>query len=100
MEDVNVILERHDQHIKSLQHQIDDIREEAKEIHRLTESVSVIAQSMKDMNDKVDKIDTRLGAIEFQPLEELRDYKGSIIRAVITGVVGVIIGALMTLIVR
>ena len=55
---------------------------------------------MKDMNDKVDKIDTRLGAIEFQPLEELRDYKGSIIRAVITGVVGVIIGALMTLIVR
>ena len=95
-----VELERHDQHIKSLQHQVDEVKADVSDIHRLATAVEVIAINTKNTDEKVCRIDNRLKAIESEPLKELKDYRGAIVKAVITGVAGAIIGALMTLIVR
>ena len=81
-------------------HEIDDIKDEVKDIHRLTSSVERIAEKMDSTAQKVDKIDSRLEDIEKEPRDKLEHYKRLIIGCIITGVLGTVIGALLTLIIR
>lgn len=83
---------------KNIYHQIDEIKENVKDIHRLTASVERIALQVDTTAKKVDKIDDRLEAIEAEPGNNYKHYKRLVIGCVITGVVSAILGAVMVLI--
>ena len=100
MENVEVVLENHEQRIKSLQHQVDSIRDDIAIIHDLQSNVSVISATTARTEKTVDEISTRITALEAAPYSELKDYKGTLIKALITGVIGVIIGAVMALVIK
>lgn len=85
---------------RTLFHQLDEVKHEVKEIHRLTAAVEAVATQTKSTAEKVDAINERLEGVEKSPTEDFKYYKRTIIGAVFTGVVGIIIGAVLTLIIK
>lgn len=81
-------------------HQLNEIKDEVKDIRRLTIAVEKIAVQTETTAKKVDSIDTRLDSVENRPSADYSHYKRVIIGAVITGVIGIIVGAVMALIIK
>jgi chromosome condensin MukBEF ATPase and DNA-binding subunit MukB len=90
----------HDANIKSIFHQIDDVKSEIKAIHKLATSIELLAQKMNSVDEKVDNIDDRLDAIEKKDSEDIRYYKRTTISCIITGVITAILGAVFALIIK
>lgn len=87
-------------HMKDIDREIGEIKEDLKDLRGLTTAIERLAISVKTMSEKVDKIDTRLESVESEPGESFKHYKRVIIGCIITGVIGVIVGALLALIMR
>lgn len=83
---------------KNIFHQLDELKEEVKNIRQLTVAVKELALSSKATAQKVADISDRLSSVEHAPAEDMKHYKRAIITAVLTGVTGIIIGAFMALI--
>ena len=45
--DIDIMLERHDQHIKSLQHQVDELKEVQHEIRTMNETLVTLTAEIK-----------------------------------------------------
>jgi len=85
---------------KNIFHQLDEIKAEVRDIRKLTAAVEKIADQMKNTSQKVDSIDRRLDTVERAPAEEFNHYKRLIINCIITGVLGAVTGAVLTLIIK
>ena len=83
---------------KNIFHQLDELKDEVKNIRQLTVAVKELALSSKATAEKVADISDRLSSVEHAPAEDMKHYKRAIITAVLTGVTGIIIGAFMALI--
>lgn len=83
MDEINIIerLATAEQNLKSVNRRIDNLEQ-------LTESVHIIATEMKAMREDVNNITLRVDEIEKRPV---RRYE-SIVIAVITAVIGAVIG--------
>ena len=81
-------------------HQLDELKDEVKDIHRLTASVEKIAVQMDSTSRKVDKIDRRLEEIERAPGEDYKHYRRVIAGCIITGVLGALLGALLAVVIK
>ena len=86
--------------ISHIYHEIDEIKDNVKDIHSLATSVEKIAVKMDSTAGKVDKIDSRLEQIEKEPRDKLEHYKRLIIGCIVTGILGAVIGAVFTLILK
>ncbi|MCR4615453.1 MAG: hypothetical protein K5756_04820 [Clostridiales bacterium] len=85
---------------KNIFHRLDEIRKDLEDIHELTASVKIIAAETVSISRKVDKVDSRLQAVENKPAEDLRYYKRTVISCVITALVSGLIASAMTMILR
>lgn len=85
---------------KNIFHQLDEIKEEVKDIHRLTSSVERLVEKMDSTAKKVDKIDLRLEDIEHEPKDDYKHYKRVIYGCIITGILGALIGAAIAFIIK
>ena len=81
-------------------HQLDEIKEDVKDIHRLTSAVEKIALRTESIEKKVDGLDGRIGSIEAEPGQNWRHYKRLVIGCILTGAVGAILGAILTMIIH
>lgn len=81
-------------------HQLDEIKAEVKDIHKLTTAVEKIAVQTENTAKKVDAISSRLDSVERTPAEDLRHYRRVIATAVLTGIIGAVLGAFFALIIR
>lgn len=79
---------------------IGEIKTDVSDLKRLTTAVEVIALKTTAVNEKVDKIDTRLDKIETEPREDFRQLKRTIISCACTTVIGALIGAVLALIIK
>ena len=79
---------------------IGEIKSDVSDLKRLTTAVEVIALKTTAVNDKVDKIDTRLDKIEAEPKEDFRQLKRTIINCACTTVIGALLGAVLALIIK
>ena len=85
---------------KTIFHQIDELKDNVADIHKIATSIEVIAHENKNISEKVDKIDGRITVIENQPKEAFKHIKQTIIACVITGIASALIAALMAVIMK
>ena len=96
---------------KNIFHQLDEIKAELKDQRTLVVAVEKIATETKQISEKVDRIDKRTGdeadklAARVSDLEAVpgRNYnriKDITLTAIVTGVIGALIGAVLALILK
>jgi len=60
---------------KNIFHQLTEIKEEVKDIRRLTLAVEKIAVKTESIDSKVDEMGTRISAVEREPTDDFKHYK-------------------------
>ena len=95
--DVAVRLEAHDHEIGSLKHRTRDLEAEFKVINELALSVNRMAVSMENMLQELNRQGERLEVLEKVPAETNKQVKQAIITALVGGVVGAFLTAILTI---
>lgn len=85
---------------KNIFHQLDEIKEEVRDIRRLTVAVEKVAEQTRLTAEQVSGINDRLDTLEHAPVEQAEYYKRTIWSCIITGVISILIGAFFTLIIK
>lgn len=85
--DIDIMLERHDQHIKSLQHQVDELKEVQHEIRTMNETLVTLTAEIKHTNEHLARHERQLEEIEQQPKARLNQIVTAIIAALAGGLV-------------
>ena len=96
--EVAVRLEAHDHEIGSLKHRVKDLEVQGKAIQDLVLSVNKMAVNMENMLEEQKKQGKRLEVLERVPAETNRQVKQAIITALVGGIVGAFVTALLTII--
>lgn len=86
--------------VTTLFRQAREAKGEIKDIRQLTEAVAKIAAKTESIDQKIDNIDNRLNDVEQAPAKDYNHYRRTIISGAITGVIGIILGALLSLIIH
>lgn len=85
---------------RNIFHQLSEIKEEVKDIRRLTTAVEQIAVKTESIDNKVDSMGTRLSQVEREPGEDFRHYKRLILGAILTSTVSTVALAVLSLIMK
>lgn len=96
----NELLARVDESTKIAHKRIDRLEETTKDIRDLTYGVKEIANEMKHMRADVNKLDERVASIEKEPTAEYKDTKKQIRNTIISGLIGTLLGAFISLILK
>lgn len=83
-----MISERHEMQIKSLQHQINDIKEVTKEIKTMNETLIVLTEELKHTNNTLKSYDDRLDTLEVMPKNRWNTLVNAVLTAIVSGLVG------------
>lgn len=86
-------LDEHDLKFKEINNKLEDT-------HELTYAIKEIATEVKLMREDVNKLDTRVGNIEKEPVQDYKEVKKAIRNQIICTIVGAIIGGLIALIMK
>lgn len=86
----------HDARIKGVEHRVKDLETEVHDLRELTKAVAVTNANVKQLSGQFEEL--------HQDVKELKEIPANrwdkIITAIITGVVGTLIGALLMLIIK
>ncbi len=85
---------------KNIFHQLDELKDEVKNIRQLTVAVRELALSSKATAEKVADISDRLSSVEHAPAEDMRHYKKAVITALLTGAMGAMLGMVSAFILK
>lgn len=85
---------------KNIFHQLSEIKDEVRDIRRLTAAVEKIAVKTDSIDLKVGDMGNRISALEKEPAESMSHYKKAIISALITTIIGTLAGAFFTFILK
>lgn len=99
-EDIAVKFAEHQKEIGSLKYRMSDCEKEQQTINDLALSVKSLAVNMEHMLKEQLQQGKRLLKLEQAPLEDYKHYKRLIVGCMITGIIGAVIGAVLTLIIR
>jgi peptidoglycan hydrolase CwlO-like protein len=86
----------HDAKIKSVERRVKDLENEVHDLRDLTKAVAVTNENVKQLSNQFDEL--------HQDVKEIKEIPANrwdkVITAIITGVAGTIIGAIITLIIK
>lgn len=88
-----------EQKIISLEHRMKDCEQQQAGFNDLVVSVKELATNMKFMADEQKIQGERLSALEREPIDNVRQTKMAIVKAVATAIASAVIGALITLVI-
>jgi len=97
---VELKLNDHDHEIKSLKHRVKDVEDKQSEIGALTASVNELAINMRYMVEEQKKQGQRLNKLESEPIDNARYYKRLAVGCIITTIIGAVLGAILTLLIK
>ena len=92
MEDVQIILERHEQRIRTLEREISDLKAVQTEIRTMNETLVTLATELKHTNEHLSRHEQNIEAIESQPRMRMQQIRTAIIAALAGGLISVVIG--------
>ncbi len=95
MENVQIILERHDQQLKNVWHEIADLKAVQGEIRSMNESLVALATELKHTNEHLARHEQKIDEIESQPQARLQQIIAAIISALSAGLISMLISMLM-----
>lgn len=89
MDEMKIILERHEQRIKTLERDVKELQDIRSELKAMSESLVELATEMKHTNEHLVRNEKKIDLIENQPQMRMQQ----IITAIISALAGVIISA-------
>ena len=89
MDEMKIILERHEQRIKTLERDVKELQDIRSELKAMSESLVDLATEMKHTNEHLVRNEKKIDLIENQPQMRMQQ----IITAIISALAGVIISA-------
>lgn len=99
-EEIAVTLTRHEDKIKSLEHRVHACECENESIRKIALSVNKLAVNMEHMLTEQKEQGKRLTVLERAPAEGYKHLKDTLLKCVISSVLGAMIGAVMMLVVK
>ena len=85
---------------KNIFPQLSEIKEEVKDIRRLTLAVEKIAVKTESIDSKVDNMGSRLHAVESEPAESFLHFKKLIIGAILTTTLTTLLASILSFVLR
>ena len=91
MEEAQIVLERHEQQLKTLERDISDLKAVQTEIRTMNEALVTLATELKHTNEHLARHEQKIDAIESQPRMRMQQ----IVTAIIATLAGVLISAVI-----
>ena len=92
MEDIEIILERHEQRIKTLERDMTVIKEVQVEIRLMNETLVTLATELKHTNEHLARHERKIEEIDNAPRQRIQQIITAIIAALAGGIISTIIG--------
>ena len=95
MEDEQIILERHEQRIKTLERDVSGLKAVQTEIRMMNETLVTLATELKHTNEHLARHEQKIDAIEGQPRMRMQQIVTAIIAALAGGLISTVIGTIL-----
>ena len=95
MEDTQIVLERHEQQLKTLERDISDLKAVQAEIRTMNEALVTLATELKHTNEHLARHEQKIDAIEGQPRARMQQIITAIVAALAGGLISSIIGMIL-----
>ena len=96
MEDAQIILERHEQRLKTLERDISEFKTVQAEIRTMNETLVTLATELKHTNEHLARHEQKIDEIESHPKVLVQQVITAIIAALAGGLISTIIGMIVT----
>lgn len=96
MEDIQIVLERHEQRIRSLEKDVSDFKAVQTEIRSMNETLVTLATELKHTNEHLSRHEQKIEVIENQPRMRMQQIITAIIAALAGGMISAIISMIVT----
>lgn len=96
MDELPIILERHEQRLHTLEKEISGFREVQAEIRSMNETLVTLATELKHTNEHLGRHERKIDEIENQPKQRLQQIITAIIAALSGGLITTIIGFILS----
>lgn len=96
MEDIQIVLERHEQRIRSLEKDVSDFKAVQAEIRSMNETLVTLATELKHTNEHLARHEQKIEVIENQPRMRMQQIITAIIAALAGGMISAIISMIVT----
>ena len=90
-EEYAVALERHEQMIKSVQHQLNELKAVSQEIKQMNAALIEMTNEIKHTNASLLSCEVKISDLQKIPASRLEQLIGALVSAVICGVMGYVI---------
>ena len=94
MEELQIILERHEQKLQSLEQDISDLKAVQTEIRSMNETLVTLASELKHTNEHLKRHEEKIDAIEQQPRLRLQQIGAAILTALAGGIITILLSRL------
>ena len=95
MEDAQIVLERHEQRIKTLERDVSDLRAVQAEIRIMNETLVTLATELKNTNEHLARHEQKIDTMEAQPRMRMQQIVTAIIAALAGGLISAMIGRIL-----
>lgn len=95
--DIEVKVAKLEQRVETLEHEQKEMKDIVNDTRKIASSVEVMANEMKHMNEKIDDINSK---VEHHHTDKPNQLMFDIKKAITTGIVGAIVGAVIALILK
>ena len=95
MDDVKIVLERHDSRLKTLERDMSDMQAIQAEIRTMNETLVTLATELKHTNEHLNRHEQKIDAMESQPKQRLQQTVTAIIAALAGVLVSTVFGAIV-----
>lgn len=96
MENVQVVLERHEQQLKTLKRDVSDLKAVQSEIRTMNEALVTLATELKHTNEHLSRHEEKIDNIESQPHIRMQQIITAVIAAFAGGLISALISILLT----
>lgn len=96
MENVEIVLERHEQRLRTLEQEISVMKEVQSEIRSMNETLVMLANELKHTNEHLGRHERKIEEIENAPKLRTREIVTAMIVAVVTCTVTTLLSLLFT----
>ncbi len=96
MENVEIVLERHEQRLRTLEQEISVMKEVQCEIRSMNETLVMLANELKHTNEHLGRHERKIEEIENAPKLRTREVVTAVIVAVVTCTVTALLSLLFT----
>lgn len=96
MEDAQIVLERHEQRLRSMERDIMDLKAVQAEIRTMNEALVTLATELKHTNEHLARHEQKIDAMENQPRMRIQQIVTAIVSAFAGGLFTTVIGMILT----